>query len=176
MTRLAALLLAAAGTLSLAPAPAGWGGIVPGMSRAAALAAAGPGALAGPLCGDAEGVTFDRREPALALTPDGRVTVMAMFAEGVVTEMDVLAAAADGGLDAAQCTGAATARLTQLAGRHGASAPAFAVLPNPVMHHAEARFTAAQGDMAVIVRHMPRSGACFVNLRWVAPGHRGVIP
>jgi hypothetical protein len=178
MIRAAALLLAAAATLSLAPAPPalGWGGIVLGMSRADALAAAGPGALVGPLCGDAEGVTFDRAAAGVALRPDRPVTVMAMFADNQVTEMDVLAAEAEGGWTRADCLGAAEARLAALAGGLGTAAPAFAALDNSVLYHATARIALPQGEAGVIVRHMPRSGACFINLRWVAAGRQPVIP
>jgi hypothetical protein len=180
LVRAALVVAAAAGTLSLAApplsAPLGTAGIVPGMTRAAALAQAGPGALVGPLCEGNEGVTFTHADSALALRAEEPVVVMAMFADGAVTEVDVMTAETELEMSQAACLDAASARLAALARQHGVAPPALALVDDSGLHHVEARFPAGAQEVRVIARHMPASGACFINLRWVAAGQRSVIP
>lgn len=158
-----------------AEAPFGWGGVTIGMSRDAAIRVAGPGALVGPLCGDAEGAAFDLRDDSVALAPGRPVSVMAMFADGAVSEIDVSLAEAEGGWSVEHCLGVAEARLGTLAGRHGAARPAWSVTEAPGVVSRSARFEGEAGGVSVLARAMPRSGACFVNLRWIAAGRESVI-
>lgn len=131
---------------------AGFGPVSLRMSRAAAIQAAGPAALVGPLCGGAEGVLF----------PTARGEAMAMFEQGEVNEM-ALTPPGDGAERPAEACAAAAGAL--LSGRASVTTRDTAGIIET-----QAIQATPQGEFRAISRWSARTGACYVTAHWLAPG------
>ena len=185
-----AILLAGGGGLALPAAavllpggarPAlGYGPLSLGMPRTAALRALGPGAVAAPLCGGAEGVLFACEDAALAPVPGRPVPAMAMFAADAVSEMEASLSDNAGGRDEAAWRGLVDAQLAELRRRAGVDPVAAGGdegSPDASGLGVSRAWVLAQpkGTLRVRARWMRRSGACFTRLHWLAVGAPSVI-